>query len=122
VVSVVPAGLHERGDGGGLDVEGQRQRIKDLVTLLHQCVIAVSVFVDPELEHIKAARRVEADCVELHTGRYANAMGLKDQDSEFEALAQAARAAYKLELVVNAGHGLNYRNVRRLRTIPEIVE
>ena len=79
-------------------------------------------FVDPELEQIKAARRVEADCVELHTGRYANAMGLKEQDSEFEALAQAARAAYKLELVVNAGHGLNYRNVRRLRTIPEIVE
>src|SRR3989442_29798 len=63
-----------------------------------------------------------ADCVELHPGRYANAMGLKEQDSEFEALAQAARAAYKLELVVNAGHGLNYRNVRRLRTIPEIVE
>ncbi len=107
---------------GGLDVEGQRQRIKDLITLLHQCGIAVSLFVDPELEHIKAARRVEADCVELHTGRYANAMGLKEQDSEFEALAQAARAAYKLELVVNAGHGLNYRNVRRLRTIPEIVE
>ena len=65
---------------------------------------------------------VEADCIELHTGRYANAAGLKEQDTEFEALAQAARAAYKLEMAVNAGHGLNYQNVRRLRSIPEIVE
>jgi len=122
LVTFVPERRQELTTEGGLDVEGNRQRIKDLITLLHQCGIAVSLFVDPELEQIKAARRVEADCVELHTGRYANAMGLKEQDSEFEALAQAARAAYKLELVVNAGHGLNYRNVRRLRTIPEIVE
>ncbi|MEK6605971.1 MAG: pyridoxine 5'-phosphate synthase, partial [Nitrospirota bacterium] len=53
---------------------------------------------------------------------YANATGLKEQDTEFEALALAARAAYKLEMAVLAGHGLTYRNVRRLRTIPEIVE
>ena len=118
----VPERRQELTTEGGLDVAGNRERIKDLITLLHQCGIAVSVFIDPELEQIKSARRVEADCIELHTGRYANATGLKEQDSEFEALVQAGRAAYKLELVVNAGHGLDYRNVRRLRTIPEIVE
>src|SRR6266705_2043118 len=91
LVTFVPERRQELTTEGGLDVEGHRQRIKDLITLLHQCGIAVSLFIDPELEQIKA-------------------------------LAQAARAAYKLELVVNAGHGLNYRNVRRLRTIPEIVE
>lgn len=122
LVTFVPERRQELTTEGGLDVAGNRERIKDLITLLHQCGIAVSVFIDPELEQIKSARRVEADCIELHTGRYANATGLKEQDSEFEALVQAGRAAYKLELVVNAGHGLDYRNVRRLRTIPEIVE
>ncbi len=122
LVTFVPERRQELTTEGGLEVEGNRQRFKDLITLLHQCGIAVSLFVDPVLDQIKAARRVEADCVELHTGRYANATGLKEQDTEFEALAQAARAAYKLEMVVNAGHGLNYRNVRRLRNISEIVE
>ena len=122
LVTFVPERRQELTTEGGLDVASNRERIKDLITLLHQCGIAVSLFIDPELEQIKSARRVEADCIELHTGRYANATGLKEQDSEFEALVQAGRAAYKLELVVNAGHGLDYRNVRRLRTIPEIVE
>jgi pyridoxine 5-phosphate synthase len=122
LVTLVPERREELTTEGGLDVEGQRQRLKEVITLLHQSGIAVSVFVDPILEQIKSARRVEADCVELHTGRYANALSLKEQDTEFEALGQAGRAAYKLELAVSAGHGLNYHNVRRLRTISEIVE
>jgi pyridoxine 5-phosphate synthase len=122
LVTLVPERREELTTEGGLDVEGQRQRLKEVVLLLHQSGIAVSLFIDPILDQIKAARRVEADCVELHTGRYANAQSLKDQDTEFDALAQAARAAYKLELMVSAGHGLNYRNVRRLKTIPEIIE
>jgi len=122
LVTFVPERRQELTTEGGLDVEGDRERFKEMITLLHQCGIAVSLFIEPDLDQIKAARRVEADCIELHTGRYANAMSLKEQDTEFEALAQAARAAYKLEMVVNAGHGLNYRNVRRLRNIPEIVE
>lgn len=122
LVTLVPERRQELTTEGGLDVEGNRQKYKDLITLLHQCGIAVSLFVDPVMDQIKAARRVEADCVELHTGRYADATALKEQDTEFEALAQAARAAYKLEMAVLAGHGLNYRNVRRMRSIPEIVE
>ena len=122
LVTLVPERREELTTEGGLDVEGQRQRLKDVVLVLHQSGIAVSLFLDPVLEQIKAARRVEADCVELHTGRYANAVSIKEQDTEFEALAQSARAAYKLELAVSAGHGLTYYNVRRLRAISEIVE
>jgi pyridoxine 5-phosphate synthase len=122
LVTFVPERRQELTTEGGLDVAGNSQRIKDLITLLHQCGIAVSLFVDPVLDQIKAARRVEADCVELHTGRYTNATSLKEQDTEFEAVAQGARLAYKLEMAVLAGHGLTYRNVRRLRSIPEIVE
>jgi len=122
LVTLVPERREELTTEGGLDVESQRQRLKDVTLLLHQSGIAVSLFIDPVLAQIKAARRVEADCIELHTGRYANALGLKEQDIEFEALAQAARAAYKLELAVSGGHGLTYHNVRRLRGISEIVE
>jgi pyridoxine 5-phosphate synthase len=122
LVTLVPERREELTTEGGLDVDGQRQRLKDVILLLHQSGIAVSLFIDPVLEQIKAARRVEADCIELHTGRYANALGLKEQDIEFESLAQAARVAYKLELAVSGGHGLTYHNVRRLRAISEIVE
>jgi pyridoxine 5-phosphate synthase len=122
LVTLVPERREELTTEGGLDVDGQRQRLKDVILLLHQSGIAVSLFIDPVLEQIKAARRVEADCIELHTGRYANALSLKEQDIEFESLAQAARAAYKLELAVSGGHGLTYHNVRRLRAISEIVE
>ncbi len=122
LVTLVPERREELTTEGGLDVAGQLQRLKEVIALLHQSGIAVSLFVDPELDQIKAARRADADCVEIHTGRYVNALGLREQDGEFEALAQAARAAYKLEMAVNAGHGLNYRNVRRLRNITEIVE
>ena len=122
LVTLVPERREELTTEGGLDVDSQRQRLKDVTLLLHQSGIAVSLFIDPVLAQIKAARRVEADCIELHTGRYANALGLKEQDIEFDALAQAARAAYKLELAVSGGHGLTYHNVRRLRGISEIVE
>jgi pyridoxine 5-phosphate synthase len=122
LVTLVPERREELTTEGGLDVASQQQRLKDIILVLHQSGIAVSLFIDPVLEQIKAARRVEADCVELHTGPYANALGLKEQDMEFEALAQSARASYKLELAVSAGHGLNYHNVRRLRAISEIVE
>ena len=68
------------------------------------------------------SRMTTADFVELHTGRYANATRSKEADAEFDAITQSAKLAYKLGMGVNAGHGLNYRNVKRLTHIPEIVE
>ena len=122
LVTLVPEKRQELTTEGGLDVAGQRDRIKHIIDLLHGGGIPVSLFVDPELEHIKAAHKVGADYVELHTGRYANARMVKEEQTEFEAIAQAAKLAYKLGLGVNAGHGLNYRNVKRLTQISEIVE
>ena len=75
-----------------------------------------------DLDQIKAAHKVAADYVELHTGRYANARRQKEEQTELEALSQAAKLAYKLGMGVSAGHGLNYRNVKRLTQVPEIVE
>ncbi len=122
LVTLVPERRQELTTEGGLEVAGQRERINTIIELLHDGGIPVSVFIEPDLNQIKAAHKVSADYVELHTGRYANARRSKEEDAEFEAIAQAAKLAYKLGMGVNAGHGLNYRNVKRLTQIPEIVE
>lgn len=122
LVTLVPERRQELTTEGGLEIAGQRERIKHVVDLLHDGGIPVSLFIEPDLNQIKAAHKVAADYVELHTGRYANARRLKEEEAELEAITQAAKLAYKLGMGVNAGHGLNYRNVRRLTQIPEIVE
>ncbi|MER3422647.1 MAG: pyridoxine 5'-phosphate synthase [Nitrospiraceae bacterium] len=122
LVTLVPERRQELTTEGGLDAAGQRDRIKSIVDLLHDGGISVSLFIEPDLNQVKAAHKIAADYIELHTGRYANARLLKEEQAELEAIAQAAKLAYKLGMGVNAGHGLNYRNVKRLTQIPEIVE
>lgn len=122
LVTLVPEKRQELTTEGGLDVAGQRDRIQNIVSQLHSGGIPVSVFIEPDLSQVKAAHKISADFVELHTGRYANATRSKEADTEFEAITQAARLAYKLGIGVNAGHGLNYRNVKRLTHVTEIVE
>jgi pyridoxine 5-phosphate synthase len=122
LVTLVPEKRQELTTEGGLDIVSHRDRIQGIITLLHEGGIPVSVFVEPDLNQIKAAHKMSADFVELHTGRYANATRSKEADAEFDAIAQAAKLAYKLGIGVNAGHGLTYRNVKRLTHVPEIVE
>lgn len=122
LVTLVPERREELTTEGGLSVAGQREALQSIIGLLHDGGIAVSLFVNPDLDQIKAAHKINADYIEIHTGRYADARLLKEEDAEFEAIEQAAKLAYKLGLGVAAGHGLNYHNVRRLLAISEIVE
>jgi pyridoxine 5-phosphate synthase len=122
LVTLVPEKRQELTTEGGLEIIGQRDRIQGIISLLHDGGIPVSVFIEPDLNQIKAAHKISADFVELHTGRYANATRSKEADAEFDAITQSAKLAYKLGMGVNAGHGLNYRNVKRLTHITEIVE
>ena len=122
IVTLVPERRQELTTEGGLAVTEQRNRIKTVFERLHDTGIAVSLFIDPDPDQIKAAHKVNADCIELHTGRYANARHAKERQAEFDALAQGAKIASKLGLGVSAGHGLTYHNVKRLTQIPEILE
>jgi pyridoxine 5-phosphate synthase len=122
LVTLVPERRQELTTEGGLDVAAQRDRMKTLVELLHDGGIPVSFFIEPTLDQVKAVHKIAADYVELHTGRYANARMSKEEQAAFDDLTQAAKLAYKLGMGVNAGHGLNYRNVKRLTQITEIVE
>ncbi|HET6674035.1 MAG TPA: pyridoxine 5'-phosphate synthase [Nitrospiraceae bacterium] len=122
LVTLVPERRQELTTEGGLDVAAHKDKIQRIIDQLRDGGIPTSLFIEPNLDQIKAAHKVGAAYIELHTGRYANAKKSKDEDDEFDALAQAAKLAYKFGLGVNAGHGLNYKNVRRLVRIPEIVE
>lgn len=122
LVTLVPERRQELTTEGGLAVAQQRERIKAMIRVLHDGHIPVSVFLDPDPAQIKAAHKVGADAIELHTGRYANAKHSDAEQVEFEALVQGAQLAHKLGLEVNAGHGLHYHNVKRLTQISEIVE
>jgi pyridoxine 5-phosphate synthase len=122
LVTLVPEKREEKTTEGGLEIAGHRDTLGPIIHQLHENGIAVSLFANPEFDQIKAAHKIGADYVEIHTGRYANAKLLKEEDSELEAIEQAAKLAFKLGLGVAAGHGLNYQNTRRITAIREIVE
>jgi pyridoxine 5-phosphate synthase len=120
-VCLVPESRQEVTTEGGLDVVGRSARVKDTVAALADCGIRVSLFIDPNVAQIEAARAAGAPVIELHTGAYADAAG-GARAREFERLRTAAKAAASLGLTVNAGHGLNYHNVEPIAAIPEIIE
>ena len=122
VVTLVPEKRLELTTEGGLDVIGHREELQQAIATLRDGGIMTSLFIDPDLEQIKTAHRISADYIEIHTGRYANVQTEKERRAEADVILNAARYAAKLGLGVNAGHGLNYVNVRPLARIPEIEE
>lgn len=122
MVTLVPERREEVTTEGGLDVISNFEYLQEAITILRANNIVVSLFIDPDINQIKAAVRVKADYVELHTGNYSNAESLHRINDELERLRSMAVAANKLGLGVSAGHGLNYQNVREIASIPQIEE
>ena len=122
VATIVPEKRQELTTEGGLEVALNKDHLKAIILLLHDGGIKVSLFIDPEIEQIKAAHKINTDFIEIHTGRYANAKLQSDQDAEFENIVNTCKIAQKLGLGINAGHGLNYQNVNRLAQLKEIEE
>jgi pyridoxine 5-phosphate synthase len=110
MVTLVPERREERTTEGGLTVAGKERDLSAALESFRNNNILVSLFIDPDLAQIKAAKRLGATHIELHTGYYANAKGQACID-ELERLRDAAMVARKIGLRVNAGHGLNYYNV-----------
>jgi pyridoxine 5-phosphate synthase len=120
--TLVPERREELTTEGGLDVAGNRDVLGKLVKTLKDAEIVVSVFIDPDVDQVRGAHRVEAETVEIHTGRYCDARLPQDRRRELARIVDAAKAAAKLGLRVAAGHGLNYHNVVPLAAISEIEE
>jgi len=122
LATLVPERRQELTTEGGLDVRGNRHRLRDVVQELQRHEIEVSLFIDPLPEQVEAAREVGADKIEVHTGEYANARTERQQEELLEVVRSVAVMAKDLGLGVNAGHGLNYLNVVPVRRIAEIGE
>jgi pyridoxine 5-phosphate synthase len=120
-VCLVPENRAEITTEGGLDAAGQIKMLTPTVSRLQNAGIRVSLFIEPEPAQLAAARQLGAEMVELHTGAFANALG-KARDRELERLVTAAGQAQTLGIQVNAGHGINYRNIALIRKIPHLAE
>jgi pyridoxine 5-phosphate synthase len=121
-VTLVPERPDELTTEGGLDVIRARDAVQKAVSRLKEGDMQVSLFIDPDVEQIKAAHKLDVDTVELNTGRYCDAKFQVDRFHAYNNLVNAAKAAAKLNLVVAAGHGLHYHNVKDLHGISEIEE
>lgn len=121
-ICIVPEKRQELTTEGGLDVEGQLDRAIEFVKPLLAKNIEVSFFIDPDVHQIAAVSKTGAPFIELHTGRYSELFGTMDEEKAFQDLKGAAIFAQNFGLKVNAGHGLNYKNVHRMHEIPNLVE
>lgn len=119
---LVPEKREELTTEGGLDVIGNEQEIAKAVARLNAAGVEVSLFIDPDEEQLKASKRVGAPVVELHTGCYADAETHQQQEDELKRIKTAVQQGLDLGLVVNAGHGLHYHNVKPIAAIPGINE
>lgn len=122
VATLVPERREELTTEGGLDVASQREPIAKIVKNLKDGDITVSLFIDPDLDQVRASHRCNADRIELHTGRYCEARNEKERTRELSRIVDAAKSAVKLGLGVAAGHGLHYDNVGSIARIEEIDE
>jgi pyridoxine 5-phosphate synthase len=122
VVTLVPEKRRELTTEGGLDVVASERDLTDAVRRLHSGSIRVSLFVNADPPQVEAAKRTGADCVEIHTGTFAEAENEARRGEELTRIEVAVQIAHELGLVIHAGHGLDYRNVGRLRHLSEIEE
>lgn len=121
-ICLVPEKRQEITTEGGLDVAGQLDRVTEFIKPLLDAGIIVSLFIDPDENQVKASAKTGAQFIEMHTGTYSEAFGTEKEEQEFLNLKNAAKLAQSLGLKVNAGHGLNYENVKRMHEIPGLVE
>ncbi|PYQ27827.1 MAG: pyridoxine 5'-phosphate synthase [Acidobacteria bacterium] len=124
-VTLVPERKDEVTTEGGLDVVLHSGNVEKVVGQLLDARIDVSIFVDPDLEQIRHCHKLRAPKIEINTGKFADAWKSGKSGNwpaELEKIATAARAAKKLGIVVLAGHGLTYRNIDAIATVPEIEE
>jgi pyridoxine 5-phosphate synthase len=114
---LVPERRQEVTTEGGLDVAGQLEALRPVVSALREAGIRVSLFIDPDPAQLRAAAAIGAPVVELHTGSYADGRA-----GELDRLRAAAALTRELGLECHAGHGLTFANVAPVAALPEIVE
>ncbi len=121
-VCLVPERREERTTEGGLDVLGNLDNIRMMCERFAQAGIRVSLFIAPDIDQIDAAKAVGAPVIELHTGTWADAEHEPARSQELDRIKKAVQHGVNIGLAVNAGHGLNYHNVKQVAAIPGVEE
>lgn len=121
-VCLVPEKREERTTEGGLDVIANFDAVKSACERLNEAGIRVSLFIGPDIKQIDAAKEAGAPVVEIHTGAFADAVEGRQKKDELMRIVTAVTHGVNLGLAVNAGHGLNYHNVKDIAAIPGIEE
>ena len=122
---LVPEKRSERTTEGGLDVRSGHDRFKTITAELNRAGVRVSLFIEPSIDALDAARSIGAPVVELHTGAWCDAIAhgeLDKADHEFGRLRVAAARAHELGIECHAGHGLDYDTARKIASLPQVVE
>ena len=122
LATIVPEKRQELTTEGGISVIDNITLLKDTIIELHNFDIEVSLFIEPDVDQIDAAAEINSDYIEIHTGVFANALSEEEQFDELERIRLGAKHAKKLGLGVNAGHGLNYQNIKIFRELTDIDE
>ena len=121
-VTLVPETREELTTQGGLDAVFLQAHLRQVIRELHTSDIRVSLCIEPQLDQVKMASRLEADAVALNTGNYANLPREADPSHELERLRESSKLASRLGLKVLAGHGLNFANAPAIAALPEVEE
>ena len=116
MVTLVPEKRKELTTEGGLNLRTNKTKIDRAVDIIQGAGIPVSLFINPSITDTALSKKTGAQMVEIHTGRYADTKG-KTQIAEFNRVRQAIKKALDIGLLVNAGHGLNYSNVKKIASI-----
>ncbi len=122
LVTLVPENREELTTEGGLNVIDNIERLKSTIERLHEKEIPVSLFIEPDIIQVDASAEIGADFIEIHTGVFSNAETEDEMYDELDRIRIAVNHAKKLGLGVNAGHGLDYNNVKEFMQIEGIDE
>ena len=122
-ICIVPENRREITTEGGLDLDKNQKKIKNIIHKFKKAKIRTSLFIDPTIKDIKLSKKLNVDCVEIHTGKISNLVKLnKNYDTEFKRIKKSSVLASKLNMEVHAGHGLDYKTTKILSKIQEIQE
>lgn len=121
-VCLVPERREELTTEGGLDVATRFEKVRAACDILGEAGVRVSLFIDPEIHQLEAAKSAGAPVVEIHTGRFADAEDEREAAKELARIRAAVEKGRSLGLAVNAGHGLNYHNVQAVAALPGVEE
>ena len=122
-ICIVPENRKEVTTEGGLNLDKNQKKLRNIIQIFKQAKIRTSLFVNPSIRDIKISNDLNADCVEIHTGRLSNLVkSKKDYNAELRRIKKSSVLAKKLNIEVHAGHGLDYQTTKILSKINEIQE